>query len=71
MSGKRTKWLRALVESLGVPITRQGWRRLKRAYRPGRNMTAEVDKLVRQDASRLWKRMTPEQKEEFVRRQMR
>jgi hypothetical protein len=71
MSGKRTKILRALAQAAmprGVPLSRQGWKRLKRAWTSNRRLDvmAYVRALVMEDAGKIWRRMSPEQKLEFL-----
>lgn len=51
MRGKRVKALRLEAQSLGVTLSKRGWRRLKKAYNGDRKMDVReyVRKLVRDD----------------------
>lgn len=58
MSDRQVKALRrrvlALVEAGTIPnLTRRGWRRLKRVYRPGDNITQTVMALHDRDRAKI------------------
>jgi uncharacterized NAD-dependent epimerase/dehydratase family protein len=54
MRAKRVKALRreavALMEEAGGTLTKQGWRRLKKRWKPGANVKAMVYQLIQEDA---------------------
>lgn len=72
MNGRAIKKLKIAVAQTGIKLTAQGWRRLKAARRndPSLDVTAFVQEMQREDATELWRNMTPAEQQAVLQSRM-